>query len=263
MQRKTIIVLALVLAAAVGPTATATTGSTAVRDHLRQRHEVVLEIGHARKVAHQRESSIRRKIKTLSQARSSTDTGRAGRHDRRSTMRSVAPGLIDGLRAHLRDDARRLHGKLLWLRSRLRLIDDWLATTGVLRVCPVPGYTVINDNFGITVRLPDVPVHRHTGDDVTAPAGSPILAPFDGYVGTSTSELGGLEIRVAGDAGYVYNAHASSVATYGWVTAGTVIGYVGITGDATGPHDHFEWHPADGPAVDPYLYLEAACVKAP
>ena len=65
-----------------------------------------------------------------------------------------------------------------------------------------------------------------------------------------------------GDAGYVYNAHLIGLERLGWVETGDVVGYVGATGDATAPHDHLEWHPWDGDAVDPYPLLVAACLPA-
>jgi murein DD-endopeptidase MepM/ murein hydrolase activator NlpD len=141
-------------------------------------------------------------------------------------------------------------------------LQIWLDHAGVFRACPVPEYTTIYDNFGVIVRLPHVPVHVHQGDDVMAPVGSPILAPFDGYASTGRSKLGGLEVRVFGADGYIYNAHLSALGTLGYVSAGDVVGYVGATGDATGPHDHVEWHPGDGAAVDPNALLTAACVDA-
>jgi murein DD-endopeptidase MepM/ murein hydrolase activator NlpD len=145
------------------------------------------------------------------------------------------------------------------LRERRSSIDEWLSTWGIFQHCPIKGWHSISDNFGITVRLPDVPVHRHMGNDILAYAGTPIVAPFDGYASASSSELGGLEVRVEGTAGYVYNAHLSSYGTLGHVQAGTVIGYVGDTGDATTAHDHLEWHPHGGVAVDPFPYLSVSC----
>jgi murein DD-endopeptidase MepM/ murein hydrolase activator NlpD len=138
-------------------------------------------------------------------------------------------------------------------------INEWLGTWAVLQTCPLGGPHVVADNFGITVRLPGVPVHRHMGNDITAATGTPIVAPFPGYASASKGELGGLEVRVQGELGYVYNAHLSSYGQLGSVQTGDVIGYVGSTGDATVPHDHFEWHPNNGPAVDPNPYLSVSC----
>lgn len=152
-----------------------------------------------------------------------------------------------------------ISGRVRALQARRRSIDAWLATWGIFRYCPIRGWHSIADNFGITVRLPDVPVHRHTGSDIAAYSGTPIVAPFDGYASSSSTELGGYEVRVTGSRGYVYNAHLSSYGTLGYVRAGTVIGYVGSTGDATTAHDHFEWHPYGGSAIDPHPYLSVSC----
>ena len=103
--------------------------------------------------------------------------------------------------------------------------------------------------------------HRHQGDDIMAPYGTKIRAPFDGVTKVSHSAAGGLGVYLYGRKGFVFNAHLARLGKTGRVKAGTVIGYVGTSGNASGsaPHNHFEWHPGGGAAVDPYPLLQQAC----
>ncbi len=136
-----------------------------------------------------------------------------------------------------------------------------VAVDGVLQVCPVDEPHAYTDDWGAPRWAGGF--HLHQGNDVFAPYGTPIRAPFDGVAVITENTLGGRAVTVYGKTGYVYNAHLSSYETVnlGPVGAGTIIGYVGDSGDAQGgaPHDHFEWHPGNGPAVDPYPYLNAVC----
>jgi murein DD-endopeptidase MepM/ murein hydrolase activator NlpD len=156
--------------------------------------------------------------------------------------------LIDGIRARI--DA---------LRMRRVTLAEWLEVYGVFRACPVGGEISIADNFGVIREMPGTPRHIHTGVDIGAPAWAPIVAPFPGTAVASESGLGGLEVKVYGEAGHVYNAHLSGYGKLGDVSTGDVVGYVGETGNALGPHDHFGWYPGGGGAVDPYDLLAVAC----
>jgi len=153
----------------------------------------------------------------------------------------------------------RIEERLRALRSRRAFLRSWLDTWAIFRVCPVDEPRFIHDDFGEIVHIEGVELHVHMGSDIEAPSWTPIRAPFDGYASSSYSPLGGYQVYVRGDLGYVFNAHLIAYGDLGWVRAGTVIGYVGATGDSTASHDHFEWHPWNGGAVDPYFLLSLVC----
>src|SRR5947208_2200498 len=77
--------------------------------------------------------------------------------------------------------------------------------------------------------------------------GTPVVAPVSGSVRRHDNRLGGISFYLNGRDGIeYYGAHLSAFAgRSGSVTQGTVIGYVGNTGDARGgpTHLHFEMHP--------------------
>lgn len=145
------------------------------------------------------------------------------------------------------------------LKRRRSDIRAWLYSWGIFRACPVDAPHYIHNDFGEIVHLEGVEPHVHMGNDIEAPSWTPIRAPFDGYAWGSSSPLGGYQVRVRGDRGYVFNAHLIAYGDLGWVGAGAIIGYVGATGDSTASHDHFEWHPWNGGAVDPHYLLSLAC----
>jgi murein DD-endopeptidase MepM/ murein hydrolase activator NlpD len=126
-------------------------------------------------------------------------------------------------------------------------------------VCPVGRPHRFIDDFGDARYFGGY--HRHTGIDIMAPHGTPIRAPFDGFARTTSNPAGGLGVYVEGRKGFVYNAHLSRLGKLGKVRAGTVVGYVGNSGNAQGssPHNHFEWHPKGGPAVNPFGLLKTSC----
>lgn len=125
----------------------------------------------------------------------------------------------------------------------------------VFKVCPVDQPRAVYDGFGAPRYGGGY--HPHAGNDIMAPQGTPIRATFDGQARISTNSLGGYAVYVYGDLGYTYNAHLMQPGVIGSVSAGDVVGYVGATGNASTPHNHFEWHPNTIPAnwpTSPYGY---------
>jgi len=111
--------------------------------------------------------------------------------------------------------------------------------------------------------------HVHEGQDVLASEGLQVVAPLGGTIITTAYQAGGAgwyaaEHTVDGLDFFYAHCQASSLAvsTGEAVTAGQAICKVGQTGDATGPHLHFEvwvggWQAKGGYPIDPLAYLEA------
>jgi murein DD-endopeptidase MepM/ murein hydrolase activator NlpD len=102
---------------------------------------------------------------------------------------------------------------------------------------------------------------RHEGIDIFARRGTPVLAATEGIVmRVGTNRLGGQVVWVLGPGGQRhYYAHLDG---YGDVHAGmrigagSIVGYVGNTGNAatTPPHLHYGIYTAAG-AINPFPFL--------
>jgi peptidoglycan hydrolase-like protein with peptidoglycan-binding domain len=122
------------------------------------------------------------------------------------------------------------------------------ATGPVRFLRPVPG--PIGDPFGAPRDG-----YTHTGVDIPDPEGTPIGAAGVGTVIYAAYNGGGYGnlVVIQHRLGYTsWYGHMSAITAYVGeeVVGGTRIGYVGATGDATGPHLHFEVRHYDTP-IDP------------
>ncbi len=105
----------------------------------------------------------------------------------------------------------------------------------------------------------------HTGVDIGVDAGVPIYAAADGTVNIAgwSGGYGNLVTIDHGDGYTTYYAHQSKVAVKSGdrVRAGQLIGYVGSTGNSTGPHLHFEVR-LNGKSTNPMDYFIVSAEKA-
>ena len=122
-------------------------------------------------------------------------------------------------------------------------------------VTPTAG--VMTSRFGPRMHPILHVVKLHKGTDWAAPVGTPVVAAFAGTVNFAAdggtygnlvkiTDADGTETRYAHLSRFADGLKAGQA-----VTAGQLIGYVGTTGQSTGPHLHFE-HYAGGQAIDPF-----------
>jgi murein DD-endopeptidase MepM/ murein hydrolase activator NlpD len=133
------------------------------------------------------------------------------------------------------------------------------ATPGFL--CPVQGGAAFANTWG----APRSGGRRHKGVDMFNARNTPLVAVVDGTVRFSSNSLGGLSTHVYSDDGVTYyyahlESHPTNISSGQRVSAGTIVGYLGNSGNAryTSPHVHFEIRPG-GRAVNPYPTVSHYC----
>jgi len=132
----------------------------------------------------------------------------------------------------------------------------------------VPG-AVLTQGYGCTA-LELEPVaewcpggHFHSGIDLAADLGTPVLAAATGLAATGFDPAGcGVYVLLQHDsfsASLYCHLRLALVAVGQLVVVGARLGEIGSSGLSTGPHLHFEVH-REGRAVDPSSWLATAAV---
>jgi murein DD-endopeptidase MepM/ murein hydrolase activator NlpD len=138
-------------------------------------------------------------------------------------------------------------------------------------IFPLPIPVPITSGFGWRIHPISGDRRFHTGLDLGAPYGTPVLSALAGHVVEAGAMGGyGLAVIVEATSGQQQNlyGHLSAIAVKpgDQVAQGSVLGLVGSTGNSTGPHLHFEtllpttegWS-----AVDPLAAAALALAAAP
>lgn len=135
-------------------------------------------------------------------------------------------------------------------------VGDWTSLADAPSLWPVEGR--VGSSFGGRSDPINGEGAFHSGIDIDAPIGTPVRATADGDV-TGANFGAGYGKQIVVNHGHdlltVYGHLSGIVAMPGeHVSRGQVIGYVGMTGRATGPHLHYEVRVHNVP-VNPYKYL--------
>jgi murein DD-endopeptidase MepM/ murein hydrolase activator NlpD len=131
-------------------------------------------------------------------------------------------------------------------------------------ICPVQGISAFADTWG----APRSGGRVHVGVDMMAPRGTPLVAVADGVVTSGYGALAGNLVYLDADYGarffYAHlDAYPANFVSGSWVPRGTVIGYMGDTGNPKpgAYHLHFSIYPTGSGAVNPYPSVARHCPR--
>ncbi len=147
--------------------------------------------------------------------------------------------------------------------SEPSLSGDWSTLADAPSLWPVEGR--VASSFGERLDPINGEGAFHSGIDIDAPYGTPVRATADGDVTNAAFNAGyGREVVInhGHDLSTIY-AHLSAFAVLPGehVLRGQVVGYIGQSGRATGPHLHYEVRVHNVP-VNPHKYLRMTYEQA-
>jgi len=135
--------------------------------------------------------------------------------------------------------------------ARIRADQIAIRRTYTIKVSAIPDIAIsrqpvtgiISTPFGARRYVNGEPRSPHSGLDIAAPEGTPIINPLAGRILLAESMfLNGNTVVIGHGRGLVMvYSHLKTLHVYkgAWIKAGKIIGEVGQTGRATGPHLHW------------------------
>ena len=167
--------------------------------------------------------------------------------------------LLAAQEAKLRAEANSIDAELRQTEEQMKpQINNVPSESGFM--WPLPGHYTLSSLFGSRIHPITGRPNNHTGIDIPAPGGTPIVAAKSGVVTKSLHKgsYGSYVVISHSDGTSTLYAHMSSraVSQGQTVKQGQVIGYVGHTGSATGDHLHYEVR-VGGNRRDPVDYYKS------
>ena len=140
---------------------------------------------------------------------------------------------------------------------------DWLRANSSPSLWPVEG--PVTGSFGERIDPFNGEGAFHSGVDISASVGQPVIAPADAVV-VLADFMGGYGRAIVLDHGHGITTRYGHLASFAvvagqYIHRGDTIGYVGLSGRSTGPHLHYEVRINDTP-VNPHKYLRITVAHA-